>query len=142
MPNHYRKLYLPVGLRGHSWHQHLVIRTHHRVGGLHEHHRFGRNLGVRLACVVVIVQADADDLPGPGDRRPYAFVHGIALLGQISGRHSRRQPGQPVRGEESWVVIGCNTGRVQEPTVRGKYRRLLATDGTNTGELQQRLLIT
>ena len=90
------KLDLPVGFLAGAGDQDRVIRAADGRGGLHEDHRFRRNLQAAFGSVVRIVQADADELAGARDactksRRAGNNRQGAGVQGGKFG-----QPGQHV----------------------------------------------
>ena len=92
----------PVQHFGTGRQQNIVMGSGQARWGFHEHHRLVRNRHVRLLGVVMVVQADTDDLGGRGNgRREAIMVRHDRQGADIQGGDSCR----PVMGEEIGVDV-------------------------------------
>ena len=117
--DHDRQLHLPVGLHGAAGEDEVVVRAAQRGRGLEEDDRLVGDLRAGLAGVVGVVEADADDLGGPGHAgaEPLALRHARGRGGVLA--RPGREPGEAVRAEEALVPVraegrGVDAGAVAE----------------------------
>ena len=131
--DHERQLRLVVDVVGVRGRQHdRLAAAAQRVCELREPHRRRRDVLPGLLGVVAVVQADADDLLGVGDRRAQLHVGQPNRLGGGGVGGTRGQIAQAVRvqfRQQATHTRGCAQGRGRHEALAHQDRRrgLLAT---------------
>ncbi len=80
--------------------------------------------------MVPVVQADTDDLPGPGDRRPDPRSRAVQR-GQRPGLQRGPDPLGATGRQKGAVDVVGDGGQVQYPAVLGQQCRALGARGSN-----------
>ncbi len=111
------ELDLVVRFHGAAGDQHFVVWAYHAVGCLQEDHRLDGRLGVRLVCVVEVVQPDAHNLAGSSDGRTEAMgTFDWAQCSCIKRDAQRSEAAVPERR----VVVADHLGGVEQSAVLAK----------------------
>ena len=127
---------LVIGRRTRRWDPHVVVGADHRVRSLHEQHRFGRDVGVRLGGVGRVVEPDAHDLAGAG----YGWADADAVEG-----HDRQSAGSDGRSDlrqsadRRGVEIGDDPRQVERLAGRENGDRTLPAGLADPSQLHVRI---